>query len=109
MRARGIAGGHETQEPGREDEGPIVAMDYANLKLDGTENDDDEDDKNTQKQLAILVANDVKTGTYGALFSLVRCSGLVYEHDPKECCCLHRAMRESMGSHIKGGVTIKCP
>ena len=35
MRARGIAGRHERREPGREDEDPLVAIDYGYLKLDG--------------------------------------------------------------------------
>ena len=36
------------------------------LKLDGTEDDDDDDDEMTQNKLLILVAKDVKTGTYAA-------------------------------------------
>ena len=44
MRARGIAGRHERREPGREDEDPLVAIDYGHLKFDGTADDDDDDD-----------------------------------------------------------------
>ena len=64
MRARGISG-HERRELGREDEDPLVAIDYDYLKLDGTE-DDDEDDEVAQNKLLILVARDVKTGTSAA-------------------------------------------
>ena len=64
MRARGIAGRQERREPGREDEDPVVAMDYVYLKLDGT--DDDDDDEVAQHKLLILVAEDVKTGTCAA-------------------------------------------
>ena len=64
MRARKIAGRHERREPGREDEDPLVAIDYGYLKLDGTE--DDDDDETTQNKLLILVAKDAKTGTYAA-------------------------------------------
>ena len=67
MRARGIAGRHERREPGREDEDPLVAIDYGYLKLDGREDDDgDEDDGEAQNKLLILVAKDVKTGAYAA-------------------------------------------
>ena len=61
VRARGIAGGHERREPSRENEDPPVAID-----CDGTEDDDDDDDEMTQNKLLILVAKDVKTGTYAA-------------------------------------------
>ena len=65
MRERGIAGRHERREPGREDEDQLVAIGcYDYLKLDGTEDDDDDDDETTQNKLLILVAKDVKTGTY---------------------------------------------
>ena len=47
------------------DEEPLVAIDYGHLKLDGPE-DDDDDDETTQNKLLILVAKDVKTGTYAA-------------------------------------------
>ena len=66
MRAHGNAGRHERREPGREDEDPLVAFDYGYSKLDGTEDDDDDDDETPQNTLLILVAKDVKTGTYGA-------------------------------------------
>ena len=33
VRARGIAGRHERREPGREDEHPLVAIDFGYLKL----------------------------------------------------------------------------
>ena len=65
MRARGIAGRHEKREPGREDEGPLVAIEHGCWNLDGTD-DDDEDDQVAQNKLLILVAKDVKTGTYTA-------------------------------------------
>ena len=65
MRARGIAGRYERREPGREDEGPLVAIDYGYLKLDGTE-DDDDDDGTIQNKLLILFAKDMTTGTYAA-------------------------------------------
>ena len=55
MRARGIAGRHETRDPGREDEDPHVPSDYCYVKLDGTEDDDDdEDDEVAQKRTAHL-------------------------------------------------------
>ena len=67
MRARGIAGRHERRKPGREDEHPPVAIDSVYLKLDGTEdNDDDENDEVAQDKLPILIAKDVRTGTYAA-------------------------------------------
>ena len=67
MRARGIAGAHERREPGREDEDPLVAIDHVYLNLDGTEDDDDDnDDEATQNKLLILVAKDVKKGTFAA-------------------------------------------
>ena len=56
MRARGIAGRHERREPGREDEDPLVAMDYGYLKLGATKDYDDDDDETTQHKLLILVA-----------------------------------------------------
>ena len=37
MRARGNVGRHERRELGREDEDPLVAVDYGYLKLDVTE------------------------------------------------------------------------
>ena len=40
-RTREFAGIHERREPGREDEDPLVVIDYGYLKLDGTEDDDD--------------------------------------------------------------------
>ena len=67
MRACGIAGRHERRDPGREDEDPLVAVDYGYLKLDDTEdNDNDEDDEVAENRLLILVAKDVKTGTLSA-------------------------------------------
>ena len=63
MIARGIAGRHERREPGREDEDPLGAIDCGYLKLDGTEDDDDE---TTLNKLLILVAKGVKTATYAA-------------------------------------------
>ena len=67
MRARGIAGRCERREPGREDEDPLFAIDSGCLKLDGTEDDDvEDDDEVAQNKLLILVAKDVKTGTYAA-------------------------------------------
>ena len=63
---RGIAGRHERRESGRDDEDPLDAMDYGYLRLDGTEDDDDENDEVAQNKLLILVAKDVKTGTYAA-------------------------------------------
>ena len=60
MRARGIAGRHERRERGP------TGGDYGKLKLDGSEGDDDDDDELTQNKLLILVAEDVKTGTYAA-------------------------------------------
>ena len=36
------------------------------LNFDGTEDDDDDDDETTHNELVILVAKDVKTGTYAA-------------------------------------------
>ena len=58
---------HERLESGREDEDPLVATDYGYLMLDGTEDDDEEDDdETTQNKRLILVAKDVKTGTYAA-------------------------------------------
>ena len=67
MRARGIAGRYERRELGREDEDPLVAIDYGYLKLVGTQDDDEDDhDEMTQNKLLILVAKDVKTGTYAA-------------------------------------------
>ena len=57
----------ERWESGREDEDPLVAIDYGYLKLDGTEDDDDvDDDETTQNKLVILVTKDVKTGTFAA-------------------------------------------
>ena len=52
MRARAIVGRHERRENGREDEDPLVAIDYGYLKLDGTE-----DGEMTQNKLLLLVAN----------------------------------------------------
>ena len=67
MRALGIAGRRERRESGREDEDSVVAMDYGYWKLDGTEDDDhDEDDEVAQNKLLILVAKDLKSGTYAA-------------------------------------------
>ena len=67
MKAHGIAGRHERRESAREDEDPLVAIGYGFLKLDGTkDDDDDEDDEVAQIKLLILVAKDVKTGTYAA-------------------------------------------
>ena len=66
MRARGIAGRHERLEPGREDEDPLLAIDYGYLKLDGAEDDDDDDHEMTQNKPLILVAKDAKTRTYAA-------------------------------------------
>ena len=66
MRARGIAGRHERRELGREDEDPLAAMDYGYSKLDGTDDDDEDDDEVAQNKLLILVAKDVKAGTYAA-------------------------------------------
>ena len=43
MRSREIAGKHEKRESGREDEDLLVAMDYGYLKLDGTEDDGDDE------------------------------------------------------------------
>ena len=43
-RARGIAGRHEKRESRRDDIDPLAAVDYGYLELDGTE-DDDEDDE----------------------------------------------------------------
>ena len=69
MKARGIAGRRERRELGREDVDPLVATDYGYLKLDGSEDDnDDEDDEVAQNKLLILVAKDVKTGTYAAAY-----------------------------------------
>ena len=42
MRACGIAGRHENRESGREDEDPLVATNYGDLNLDGTEDDGDD-------------------------------------------------------------------
>ena len=62
MTTRGIAGRGERREPGREDEDPLVA-----IELHGTDDDDDdEDDEVEQKKLRILVAKDVKAGTYAS-------------------------------------------
>ena len=67
MRARGIAGRHEKREPRREDEDPVVAIDYGYMKLDVTEDDDDdEEDGEAQNKLLILVAKYVKNGKYAA-------------------------------------------
>ena len=44
MTARGIAGRHERRVPGREDEDPLVAIYFGYLKLDGTEDDEDDDE-----------------------------------------------------------------
>ena len=44
MRVRGIVGRRERLELGREDEDPLVAIDYGYLKLDETEHDDDDED-----------------------------------------------------------------
>ena len=61
MRARGIAGRQGRREPGREDEDPLVAIEYGSLKLDGTEDDDDDEhDVVAQNKLLILVAKDVQ-------------------------------------------------
>ena len=51
MRAHGIAVNHEKRKLGREDEDPLVAIDYDFLKLD-----DMEDDEVAQNKLLILVA-----------------------------------------------------
>ena len=61
MRARGIAG-----KSGQEDEDPLVAIDYGDLKFGGTE-DDDDDDEVAQNTLFVLVAKDVNTGTFAAV------------------------------------------
>ena len=61
MRALAIARRHERREPRRED--PLVAIDDGELKLDVTEDDDDEVALN---KLFILVAEDVTAGTYAA-------------------------------------------
>ena len=54
MRACGIAGRYERREFGREDEDPLVALDYGSLKLEDTEDDDDdEDDEVAQNKLLI--------------------------------------------------------
>ena len=46
-----------------------MAIDHVYLKLDCTEDDDDDDDdETTQNKLLILVAKDVKKGTYAATF-----------------------------------------
>ena len=67
MRAGGIAGGQEKRESGREGEDPFITMDHAYFKLDGTDDDgDDEDEEVAQNKLLILVAEDVKTGTCAA-------------------------------------------
>ena len=69
MRARGIAGRHKKREPGREDEDPLVAMDYGYWKLDGTNEDDDgEHDRSHRTKLLIPVVKDVKTGTCAGTF-----------------------------------------
>lgn len=60
MRARGIAGGHERREPGREDEDPLVAIVCGCLNFESTEDDDDDDDEATQNKLVILFARDGK-------------------------------------------------
>ena len=60
MRARGFAGIHERREPGREDEDPLVAIVCFFLKLDGTEDVEDDDDETTQNTLLILFVKDVK-------------------------------------------------
>ena len=53
---------HLDRKVGQGDEDPLVC---GYLKLDGTE-DDDDDEEMTQNKLLILVAKDVKTGTYAA-------------------------------------------
>ena len=52
MRARGIAGRHEKRELGRKDEDPLVATGYGYLKLEGT--DDDADDEVAQNISSLL-------------------------------------------------------
>ena len=52
MRARGIAGRHEKRELGRKDEDPLVATGYGHLKLEGT--DDDADDEVAQNISSLL-------------------------------------------------------
>ena len=54
MRARRIAARHESRKPGLGDTDPLVSIDEGHLKLDGTENDDD-DDQTTENKLFILV------------------------------------------------------
>ena len=67
MRAPGIAGRHEKRKSGGEDEDPLIAMNHSHLRLDVTEDDDDdEDDEVAKNKQLILVAKDVKTGTYAA-------------------------------------------
>ena len=60
MRARGIARRHKGREHCREDEDPDGAIDCGYLQLDGTENDDDDDNEMAQNKLLILVAKEVK-------------------------------------------------
>ena len=67
MRAHGIAGRHEKRELGREDEDPLVTIDYGHLNLDGTEDDvNEEDDEVAQNKLLVQNAKDVKNGTHAA-------------------------------------------
>ena len=69
MRACGIAGKREKRELGREDEDPLVAMDYGYLKLDITDEDDeDQDDKVAQNKLLMPVVTYAQTGTCAAIF-----------------------------------------
>ena len=57
MKARGIAGRHQKEKLGREDEDQLIDKDYGYLMLDGTE--DDEVDEVAHNKLLILVAKDV--------------------------------------------------
>ena len=64
MRARGIAGRHKMREPGREDEDPLVAMDYVMARTKMTT-------MNTiksQNKTSHPVVKDVKTGTCAGTF-----------------------------------------
>ena len=66
LKARRIAGRHQKGKLGR----GRACCDILNfsLKVDGTEDDnDDEVEKVAQNKLFILVAKDVKTGTYAAI------------------------------------------
>ena len=58
MNAYWIAGRREKRKLGREDENRLVATGHGFLKLDGT--DDDADDEVAQNKLLVLVVNDVK-------------------------------------------------